>query len=167
MPFTILHVGPALLVGLPLRRRLHLPTFLVASVAVDIEPLLVLILGLGYPLHSYLHTFLASLAYGLLIGYMMYLYDKILSPLFRLLHLEERPMGKHSFLVAGVIGTEIHVLLDSPLYTDIRPFYPLPVNPLYNPSLMNLVYALCLASWALGLILYIGLLPWKRMKQSL
>jgi len=37
MPFTLYHLGPALLLGLLFRRRLDLPTFLVANVVVDLE----------------------------------------------------------------------------------------------------------------------------------
>ena len=36
------------------------PTFILANVVLDIEPLLVLIMGLNYPLHGYLHTFIAA-----------------------------------------------------------------------------------------------------------
>ena len=68
MSFTPFHLGPALGLGLPLRRYLHVPTFLAASVVVDVEPLLVLVLGLDYPLHGYLHTFLFASLTGLLLG---------------------------------------------------------------------------------------------------
>ena len=47
-------------------------------------------------------------------------------------------------MFAGVLGTLLHVLLDSPLYDDIRPFYPLTANPLYNPALSSEVYGVCL-----------------------
>ena len=42
MPFTPFHLGPALGFGLPLRNYLHVPTFLVASILVDVEPFVVL-----------------------------------------------------------------------------------------------------------------------------
>ena len=67
MPFTPFHLGPALGLGLPLRRYMHVPTFIVASVILDVEPFLVLQFGLNYPLHGYLHTFLASLFVGFLL----------------------------------------------------------------------------------------------------
>jgi len=48
MPFTPFHLGPALTIGLPLRRFIHAPTFIVANVIVDVEPFLVMVLGLNY-----------------------------------------------------------------------------------------------------------------------
>ncbi len=65
MPFTPFHFGPTLGFGLSLRGYLHAPTFIIANVIVDVEPFLVLFLGLRYPLHGYLHTFLLALVTGL------------------------------------------------------------------------------------------------------
>jgi len=155
MPFTPLHLGPSIAMGLPLRRWLHLPTLLVASVAPDIEPFLVILLGLNYPLHGYLHTFLAAIPYGVLIGYAMSLLERPLSPLYRSLLLEDR-VSESSFLLAGVIGTLSHVLLDSPLYGDIRPFYPIEENPLYNPSLP--IHEFCVLTLLIGALMYLIIL---------
>ena len=158
MPFTPLHLGPALAVGLPLRRVLHLPTLLVASVAVDVEPLLVVALGLSYPLHGYLHTLPAAVAYGLLLGYAMALLEGRLGPLYRALLLEEKaPAGRGPFLAAGVAGTVSHVLLDSPLYSDIQPLYPLGANPFFAPHLASAVYGFCALSFLAGTLFYLSL----------
>ncbi|WP_185836490.1 metal-dependent hydrolase [Candidatus Korarchaeum cryptofilum] len=134
---------------------MHLPTLLVASVAPDIEPFLVILLGLNYPLHGYLHTFLAAIPYGVLIGYAMSLLERPLSPLYRSLLLEDR-VSESSFLLAGVIGTLSHVLLDSPLYGDIRPFYPIEENPLYNPSLP--IHEFCVLTLLIGALMYLIIL---------
>lgn len=77
-----------LMIGLPLHRKLHLSTFLVASIAVDIEPL-VIVLGLAYPLHGYLYTFLLAVPYGVLTGYLLMKLEKLLSALWHKLLLEE------------------------------------------------------------------------------
>jgi membrane-bound metal-dependent hydrolase YbcI (DUF457 family) len=156
MPFTPLHLGPSLVFGLPLRKKLHLPTLLVASVAIDVEPFLVLVLGLNYPLHGYLHTFLLALPFGVMIGYTMFLLEKYFCWLWRALHLEECILARGSFIGGGVLGTFSHVLLDSPLYSDIKPFFPLEANPLYAPWLNEPLYELCLASFIFGVVLYLG-----------
>lgn len=132
-----------------------MPTLLVASVAPDIEPFLVILLGLDYPLHGYLHTFLAAIPYGVLIGYAMSLLERPLGPLYRSLLLEDS-VGESSFLLAGVIGTLSHVLLDSPLYGDIRPFYPIEENPLYDPSLP--IYEFCVLTLLIGALMYLIIL---------
>jgi hypothetical protein len=81
MPFTPFHLGPALGLGLPLRKNVHVPTFIMANVILDVEPFLVLQFGLNYPLHGYLHTFLASLFAGLLFGYAMFILERFVQPL--------------------------------------------------------------------------------------
>ena len=43
MPFTPYHFGPHGCVGLVLKRYLDLPVFMLANVAVDLEPLAVMV----------------------------------------------------------------------------------------------------------------------------
>jgi membrane-bound metal-dependent hydrolase YbcI (DUF457 family) len=129
MPFTPFHWGPGLLFGLLLFSYLDLPTFLVASVIVDIEPLLVLTLNLPYPLHGYLHTFLGGTIVAFLLALAMSKIRWILSPLMSFFRLERRASFK-SIVLASLFGIYLHIILDSPLYSDIRPFYPVESNPL-------------------------------------
>ncbi|MQY83238.1 hydrolase [archaeon] len=158
MPFTPFHLGPALGLGLPLRRYLHVPTFLVASIIVDVEPLLVLVLGLSYPLHGYLHTFLFASLTGLALGYVMFSLDKLLNPVYRALRLvAEDSQGRKAFMVTGVLGAAFHVMLDSPLYRDIRPLFPFTQNPFYTPNLSLEVYSFCVWMGIIGIIYYVGL----------
>ena len=64
MPFTPLHLGPALFFGMVLLRYIDLPTFLVANVIVDIEPLVILTLGLHrMDAVSYTHLTLPTTPY--------------------------------------------------------------------------------------------------------
>jgi len=159
MPFTPFHLGPALGFGLPLRKYLHVPTFLVANILVDVEPFLVLSLGLDYPLHGYLHTFIVAFILGLALGYAMFLLERISRSLYKTLLLESNATPKlKSFIVAGVLGTMLHVLFDSPLYDDIKPFYPLATNPLYHSASSLEVYSFCVWMGMFGVVFYIALL---------
>jgi len=166
MPFTPYHLGPALGFGLPLRKYLHAPTFIVANVIVDVEPFLVVFLGLEYPLHGYLHTFTLAFLLGLALGYAMFLFERVLRPLYKTFLLESSSnLNLKSFLVAGVSGTVLHVLLDSPLYAEIRPFYPVTMNPLYNPALSLEVYSFCVWMGILGIAYYAGLIAFSAYKK--
>jgi len=166
MPFTPFHLGPALGFGLPLRKYIHAPTFMLANVIVDVEPFLVFFFGLRYPLHGYLHTFFLAFFVGLLTGYTMFLVERFLHPLYRLFFLEPNDGLKlRSFMLAGVLGTELHVLLDSPLYGDIRPFYPLTTNPLLNQVSTLEVYSFCVWMGVLGVIYYVALLAFLAYKK--
>lgn len=141
---------------------MHAPTFIVANVILDIEPFLVLIFGLEYPLHGYFHTFLLAFFVGLALGYVMLLLERYLYPLYKALLLETDSRTRlKPFVLAGALGTMLHVLLDSPLYSDILPFYPLTANPLYNPALSSEVYSLCVWMGILGAVIYVGLLVYR------
>jgi hypothetical protein len=159
MPFTPFHLGPALGFGLPLRKYLHVPTFLVANILVDVEPFLVLSLGLDYPLHGYLHTFVGAFILGLVLGYAMFLLERFSRSLYKTLLLESDATPKlRSFIFAGVLSTMLHVLLDSLLYDDIHPFYPLSANPLLHSASSSEVYSFCAWMGIFGVVFYIALL---------
>jgi membrane-bound metal-dependent hydrolase YbcI (DUF457 family) len=166
MPFTPFHLGPALGLGLPLRKWLHVPTFIVANVILDVEPFLVLLYGLNYPLHGYLHTFLLSFFVGLLLGYAAFILERFVQPIYKVLLLESSSsLNLKSFLLSGALGTVLHVLLDSPLYADIQPFYPLTTNPLHNPALSIEVYSLCVWMGLFGIVWYASLLIFSAYKK--
>lgn len=61
MPLTPFHLGPALLLGLIFLRYVDFPTFLVANVIVDIEPMFIMLFNLDYS-HSARAT-LVSMTY--------------------------------------------------------------------------------------------------------
>jgi len=167
VPFTPFHLGPALGLGLPLRRYVHAPTFLVANVIVDVEPFLVLFFGLGYPLHGYLHTFFLAFFLGVVLGCVTFLLERFLRPLYGLFLLEPGDrLGLRSFVFAGAFGTVLHVLLDSPLYGDISPFFPLTVNPMYHPAVTLKVYGLCVLMGVLGIAYYVGLLAFSVYRRA-
>lgn len=133
MPFTLYHLGFALLIGYFTRKKIHWPTFILASVVIDLEPLLVFIGVLNhYPLHGYMHTFLVGALCGIPLGYAMYKTRRTLNRFFEKLALVENEIGVSGYIIGGLIGWELHVLMDSPLYSDIKPFYPIQINPLYN-----------------------------------
>lgn len=156
MPFTLLHLGPALAFGVPLRKYVHLPTFIVANVILDAEPLLVILFRLQYPRHGYLHTFLLAIAVGLLLGYMMFKLEKPLKGFYSKLQLEtNKNLPLKSFFIAGVSGTALHVFFDALLYSEMHPFFPLLTNPFLSFHISSLsVYLLCFWLGVLGLTWY-------------
>ena len=163
MPFTPFHLGPGLLLGLLLLGYIDFPTFLVASVIVDIEPFLVLTLNLNYPVHGFLHSFLGGTILAFILAAAMSKVRSTLSPLMSFLKLEQNLSFK-SILPAALLGVYLHILLDSPLYPDIRPFFPFDFNPLLNISTFISfdVYTLCTLSFIAGGIVYAIRLVFRR-----
>ena len=142
MPFTPFHVGPSATVAFPLKRIIDIPVFIIANVAIDLEPLTVMIFTPSYPLHGYAHSFLGAGLIGALWGMIAFRGKGILRDVMRALGLQyETSMTKA--IIAGVLGALIHVLLDAPIYTDIRPFYPLDINPFYGLASQRAMYFFC------------------------
>lgn len=86
----------------------------------------------------------------------MFVLEGFLVPFYKLLFLElAAKRNLRQFILAGFSGTMLHILLDSPLYIDIQPLFPLKLNPFYNPSITREIYLLCMVMGALGLVFYI------------
>lgn len=148
MPLTPFHLGPGLLIGLLLLSFLDFPTFLIASVIVDVEPILVLTLGLDYPLHGFFHSFLGGTFVAFLLTVVMSRVRESLSPLLSFFKLEQRSTFK-TILLASLSGTYLHILLDSRVHTDIRPFYPLESNPFLSRGALTGLQVHLLCFWCI------------------
>jgi membrane-bound metal-dependent hydrolase YbcI (DUF457 family) len=164
MPFTPFHLGPGLLLGLLLLSCVDLPTFLLASVIVDVEPFLLLYFNLRYPLHGLLHTFLGGALLAFLLAALMNRLRNAFSPLMSFFRIKQTPSFKNT-LLASLFGIYLHILLDSFLYQDIRPFYPFELNPLFSQDMFIgfAIYGLCILSFISVVAIYvIKLFSWSR-----
>jgi membrane-bound metal-dependent hydrolase YbcI (DUF457 family) len=135
-------------------RFLDLPTLLVASVIVDAEPFSVLTLGLNYPLHGFLHSFLGGSMIAVLTSIIMYQLKAVLQNLTAVFKLAQDSSSK-KILWTSFFGVYSHILLDSPLYSDIRPFYPIESNPFYGLVSSQQIYLFCSISFLIGISLYL------------
>ncbi|MFX1378009.1 MAG: hypothetical protein ACFFA4_02860 [Promethearchaeota archaeon] len=155
MPLTPYHLGPGLFFGLVFLSFLDLPTFLIASVIVDIEPILVLYYHLELPLHGFFHSLIGGTIIGVVLTGIMILLRKIFNPVMSFLKLEQdRSFIK--ILLASLTGIYIHILFDSVIYTDIKPLYPLNFNPFlgFTSELGVSATTLCEYLFFAGLIVY-------------
>jgi membrane-bound metal-dependent hydrolase YbcI (DUF457 family) len=167
MPFTPYHLGPGLFIGLLFLAFIDFPTFLVASVIVDVEPFLVLAFNLNYPLHGFFHSFLGGTLVAVPLALVMYRIRDKFSPLLSFFRLEQKISFKR-VLVAALFGIYIHILLDSRGYTDIQPFYPSAYNPLLTTGVSAGLdsYIFCIWSFVGAAIIYIIrlVLVWKKTR---
>ena len=154
MPLTPYHFGPHACVSLPFYRYIDIPVFICANIAIDIEPMLVMTYNLDYPLHGYCHTLLIGGFVGLLFGTAAYPVRKLIKKIMDFIKLPYTPTYK-KMTVSGILGTWFHVLVDSILYDDIRPFYPFRANPLLGILSLNTVYKICAVCFIPALLLYI------------
>lgn len=154
MPFTPYHFGPSGFIGLVLRKWLDIPVFVLANVIVDLEVLVINFLGVGWPIHRYVHTLLIGAAAGILWATVAW----PLRNLFKMIMQTLRIPYQTSFLkmlVSGVLGVWLHVVIDSIYHWDVRVFWPSKVKPLYKLITGQQVEAICLVFLIAALVLYI------------
>ena len=166
MPFTPYHFGPHSCVALSLRKYIDFPVFILANVAVDLEPLAVILFTLDYPLHGYFHTFLIGGMIGIIWAVIAYFLKNILEEIMNALRLSYKTSFA-KMVVSGILGVWLHVLFDAPIYEDIRPFYPSESNPLYGILSSQTLYTICSICFIPALILYIfGVLAFLGKRKS-
>lgn len=153
MPLTPLHWGPALLIGLLVFPLLDLPCFLIASVVLDIEPAVLMLLGA--PIwHAFFHTYLAATLVGIALVPVVYFLHGLLEWLLRLFGLEQQK-SMPRITVAALLGTNLHVFLDSFLYSEMHPLFPLLGNPFYGLVTYGQVLLLCFVGFVAAIPLYV------------
>ena len=153
MPFTPFHWGPALLIGLLLFSFLDLPTLLVSSVIVDIESIFLILTSSGQ-LHGFFHSYLGSSILGILTASVMFALRDHTNKIMRVFKLQQSSSFK-KVLFTSLLGVYSHVFLDSFLYPEMKPFYPLGVKPFYGLVSSGMIYGFCAISFFFAFILYI------------
>jgi len=167
MPFTPFHLGPALFLGLLLFKLVDFPTLLIASVILDLEPLTVLVLGLNYPLHGFFHSFLGGTIVAVVLGLVMFRLSGRVRGVMKLLALEQSS-SHQAIMLGSFLGVYSHILLDAPLYADIRPFFPFDANPLFTGDPFTGIYitALCVLLFLVGAAMYAAILIVRARRRS-
>ncbi|MFH0790225.1 MAG: hydrolase [Candidatus Omnitrophota bacterium] len=153
MPFTPFHFGAHACIALPVNKKINILVFVLSNVIVDIEPLLVMAFNLSYPLHGYAHTFIGSSMLGAAWGAIAYQFKTIFEKTLRILRLSSE-FSMKQYILSGVLGAVIHVLFDAPLYADIKPFFPLKINPVYGLISKPLMYKICSLLFISAVMLY-------------
>ncbi|MFZ3069696.1 MAG: hypothetical protein WA110_01040 [Anaerolineaceae bacterium] len=170
MPFTPLHMGPGMAAKALGQGKFSLIVYGWAQIAMDFQPLVVLLTGKGR-VHGVTHTFVM----GALLGGLAALSGKYLAEfILNLFRKKDRPRVKVSWSVAflsGLLGGLGHVLLDALIYTDMEPFWPFvqgnPMSILTDFQMLGF----CLYSGLAGLLVYgvvklVGLLHARQSPHS-
>ena len=165
MPFTPYHFGPSGLVGLVFRRWIDVPVFVLANVAIDFEPGIVLTFRLNYPVHGYAHTLLFGGLAGLVWGLVAFGLKDVFKPVMRLLRLWYEP-SLRTMLLSGLLGVWFHILLDSLVWSDVRPLWPSNLNPLFGLMKLQTLEYICLFCFVAAFILYGVILLAGRVRAS-
>lgn len=159
MPFTPFHFGPAFFLGESFEKKVNLISILIGSVIIDIRATYCLFAGCR-PLHGPLHTFLSATLIAFFISWILFSQRKWLRRYTDKLRIKQTYTFS-SIITGSVIGTWSHVLLDSFLYTDIRPFWPLSTNSLFGRSDPGTLYILCTLCFLPAIVVFMYRY-WKR-----
>lgn len=154
VPFTPFHFGPALVIGLLLFSFFDLPTLLVSSVIVDIEPFLVLLLRLDYHTHGFFHSYLGGTIAAVAVALTMFAVRNGVQRIMSAFKLQQNSSFRKIFFTS-LFGVYFHIFLDSPLYREIKPLYPSDFNPMYRTISASFIYLFCILSFLAGFILYV------------
>jgi membrane-bound metal-dependent hydrolase YbcI (DUF457 family) len=154
MPFTPYHFGPSGFIGLAFRKWIDIPVFILANVIVDLEVLIIPMLGLSYPIHRYAHTLLLGTAAGIIWAVAAYRLRNLFKSLMHTLRIPYQPKF-WKMLISGILGVWLHVVLDAIYHPDVRLFWPDKSRPLYRLITKQQLEALCLAFVLAAIILYI------------
>ena len=154
MPFTPFHLGPAFLLGELFEKKVNLISILLGSIIIDLRAGYCLFAGCR-PLHGPLHTFLSATVIAFLLAWLLFSQRNCLQKITDKLKIEQT-YSFMSLMTGAVIGTWSHVLLDSFLYTDIQPLWPLTVNPFLGLVDSGAIYVMCTLSFlpATGIYCY-------------
>lgn len=154
MPFTPFHLGPALLLGVLLYRWVDLPTLFVSSIIIDIRAALVVFGPLDPPIHGILTTFAGGTVIAILLTAAISSLPRSIDQWLEYGRLTDR-VSRRAIVIGAILGVYSHVLLDSILYTDARPFYPLTWNPFFVDGVKFIpVYVGCTLAGILGIIAF-------------
>lgn len=154
MPFTPFHWGPSSWVGLLLWNFFDFPTLLLASVMVDIEPFLIFFFNLPHSLHGFFHSFLGGSILAVLIVIILCVLRDTTNKVMAILKLAQDPSFK-KIPWTSFFGVYFHILPNSFLYRDIRPFYPLESNPFLGLFSSKKIYLFCDLSFLVGMLLFL------------
>lgn len=165
MPFTPFHMGPGVLIKSLMCGSFSLMVFGWTQIVMDLQALFVLIRGEGN-MHGVSHTYAGAVVLSVLSAAT----GKYLAP-FGLWVLRVAPTMRTVIpwrvaFVSAFIGGLSHVLLDSIMHGDVRPFYPFTdANGLWRVISVGALHEFCLYTGLVGAAVYfaVGWLGRKRV----
>lgn len=154
MPFTPYHFGLSGFIGLGLRKYIDVPVFVLANIIVDIEVVVVNLLGVGWPVHRYVHTLLIGAVAGAIWGLAAYLLRNLFKKMMHILRIAYDTSFR-KMVASGVLGVWLHVTLDAIYHRDVRIFWPSRANPLWRLLTHQQIRVICVVCAFAALILYV------------
>jgi hypothetical protein len=160
MPFTPFHFGPGAAIKAAIPRHFSFTVFCFAQVVTDCETAYYMVQRV-YPWHRFCHTYVGATLVGLfsvLVGcpvcqLTLQLWSAWRAAPFRRCFPRATVIPYRSAAAGAFIGTYSHVLLDSIVHDDVRPFWPFTeANPFYGVVGSFTLHAACVILGLFGAI---------------
>lgn len=146
MPVTPFHFGPGAAIHSAAPRYISFLSFCAANVLIDIEPLYYMLTG-QVRLHRFFHTYIGATLVA--IAAVLLFRVARATPLPDVLRWRE--LSLRAVAIGAFLGTYSHIVLDSVMHADIRPFAPFSdANPLLALVSLRALHLFCLIAGALG-----------------
>lgn len=153
MPFTPFHFGPSFLLGMLFVSHVNMAAILLASVIIDIEPIYCLTTD-SCRLHGILHTYVGATTLSVFVIPAIYFGKKPLQRLSELFGVRQDYSIK-SIVIGSLVGALSHVFLDSFLYSELLPFWPIVnSNPFVGLLNSDTVYLITIIGFVAGATVY-------------
>jgi len=153
MPIPPFHFGPGAAIHAAAPRYVSFLAFCAANVLMDIEPLYY-ILTQQYPLHRFFHTYVGAALVAIWTTALFAVSHRAAKDLRLPDPFNWQHLGLRAVAIGATAGTFSHILLDSMMHSDIRPFAPFSnSNSLLGVISIQALYASCAVSGLVAIIL--------------
>ena len=165
MPVTLFHLGPGLAFKSVASRHVSFTLFAFTQILVDLEALYFFAQNDSH-MHRHLHTYLGATivaGIGVVIGrpicqWLLKKWNNHLSPKQKKWLYVEPAIFIKSAVIGAALSAYSHILLDSIMHYDIKPFAPfISKNGLYDIIKLDQLDLLCGLSGILGLLILTAL----------
>ncbi len=158
MPVTPFHFGPAAIVKAVTPGNFSFTAFGLTQVMIDLEPLFYMAQG-EWPIHRFLHTYLGAAIIALFVAlagkplceWLLRFWNGRLSASQHIWLSVDARISMIAAMAGALFGGFSHILLDSVMHSDIRPFAPFSnYNGLLHVISIEWLYMLCAVSAIVG-----------------
>ena len=151
MPIRPFHFGPGAAIHAAAPRYVSFLAFCAVKVLMDIEPLYY-ILTRQYPLHRFFHTYVGASIVAIATAALFAVSRHVARALRLPNSFDWKDLGIGPIAICATAGTFSHVLLDSVMHPDIRPFAPFSdSNPLFEAISIQALHWSCVVSGLVGI----------------
>ncbi len=157
MPITPLHWSVALL-GFIFFNFFYLPALFISSVLMDLEPLYFLFNPNAEGiLHGFFHTYVGVTMIALVVAFLLVKYRKQVDEFAAIVKIQQPSLSREKIIFSSLVAAWSHVFLDSFLYADITPFWPLTAaNPFFGTLSISQVYIAVIVGLVVVLALWVS-----------